>query len=160
MKAKNHNSCHMFTKDDDEMLTKITEEYMKLHKHINWDDISKQMVNKNPRQCKDRWFYYLNDKIDKSPFTPTENYILLWSINQIGMKWTQLTQLFPNRTDITIKSQYRKLMRRNATLENVFTLDTEKYYKQPRKDEDDENIRSLNELDQLFATFETEFISI
>lgn len=113
-----------FTKEEDDKLRGIIQGFMSERKKVNWDTIASIMKTKNTRQCKDRWFYYLSDQIDRTPFTPYENYLLLWSINNIGKKWTQISTLFPGRTDVIIKLQYRKLLRRNATLDNVMELPT------------------------------------
>ncbi|EAX97515.1 Myb-like DNA-binding domain containing protein [Trichomonas vaginalis G3] len=121
---QNHLIRNKFTKDEDEKLKSIMRDFMEHKRKIDWDAISKLMKTKKPRQCKDRWFYYLDDHIDHTPFTPWENYILLWSINNIGKKWTQISTLFPRRTDVIIKLQYRKLLRRNATLQNVMEVST------------------------------------
>ncbi|EAY08111.1 Myb-like DNA-binding domain containing protein [Trichomonas vaginalis G3] len=129
-------SRQMFTPEEDMRLKNIITEYQSNNKILDWNQISMQMGTKNARQCKDRWIYYLDDNVDRSPFTPYENYMLLWSINKLGKKWTQISQLFPKRTDVSIKAQYKKLIRRDATLENVFKISNAKYYKHPKKKEE------------------------
>lgn len=158
MSVKRNCSRQMFTKEEDTRLKNIVKEYLKNNKHIIWEDISNLMITKNARQCKDRWIYYLDDNIDRSPFTPQENYMLLWSIAQVGKKWTQISSLFPKRTDVLIKSQYKKLLRRNATLENVFEISNAKYYKPPKEGSQQAfTDEEFTPNDDMFASFEFDF---
>lgn len=146
MSAKKKKSPRqMFTHDEDAKLRYIINDFHAKNRPLDWNEISSQMGTKNARQCKDRWCYYLDDNVDRSPFTSNENYLLLWSINRLGKKWTQISQLFPNRTDVSIKAQYKKLIRRNATLENVFKISNAKYYKHPKKKEEPEKTEEPQE---------------
>lgn len=85
------------------------------------------MISRNPRQCKDRWTNYLDNRINKKDFTPEENHFLLVKVEELGKKWRKIASLMHNRTDVSLKSQYRKLMRRNASRENVYNLCMEAY---------------------------------
>ncbi|EAX86688.1 Myb-like DNA-binding domain containing protein [Trichomonas vaginalis G3] len=116
----------LFTKKEDEKLIKLVKFYPK-RKDINWKFISQQMGNRTVRQCKERFFNYLDNKINRSEFSPEENLFILQKVNEIGKKWTKISSLMKNRTDVAVKSQYKKLMRRNATLENVMSISTEPY---------------------------------
>lgn len=84
--------------------------------------------------------------------------MLLWSVNNIGKKWTQISWLFPKRTDVLIKSQYKKLIRRNATLENVFQISSDKMSKEVKEEEQPTSI--CDEFlfnDDLFTAFGFEY---
>lgn len=116
----------LFTKEDDEKLKSIIEKYYQNDlRKINWSFVSFQMSNKNKRQCKDRYVNYLRDGINCDKFSPEENYLLRCKVDEIGHKWRMISKFFVNRTDIIIKAQYRKLMRRHATKENVMFIDAE-----------------------------------
>ncbi|EAY15908.1 Myb-like DNA-binding domain containing protein [Trichomonas vaginalis G3] len=150
-----------FTKEEDDKLKSLVNSMQRDRKAIDWHIIAKLMVTKNPRQCKDRWFYYLDSNVNLGPFTPEENYKILWSVHQYGKKWTAISQLFPHRTDVSIKAQYKKLLRRNATFENVFQLNTSQIIK-AEKSEDREKSQiiqaeidsSFFELDEMESQFD------
>lgn len=146
----------MFTHDEDAKHRNIVNYFQARNELLDWESIAKLMETKNARQCKDRWCYYLDNDVNRSPFTSDENYLLLWSISRIGKKWTQISQLFPNRTDVSIKTQYKKLMRRDATLDNVYQISNAKYYKHPKKKEDETNETSddSNSKNMTFADLE------
>lgn len=80
------------------------------------------MKTKNPRQCKDRWLFYLQKGINKNKFSSLENFLLLQKVDEIGHKWRIISLFFNNRTEISLKFQYRKLMRYGANLSNVLSL--------------------------------------
>ncbi|EAY11859.1 Myb-like DNA-binding domain containing protein [Trichomonas vaginalis G3] len=126
----------MFTSEDDEKLKNIVEEYyLNDLKKINWTFVSSLMSNKNRRQCKDRYINYLRDGLNYGKFTKEENYLLLCKVEEFGNKWKMIAKFFKNRTDVMIKAQYRKLMRRHATIDNVIfiNVDTHRRAKYQRK---------------------------
>lgn len=124
MNEKNckHVARNKFTKEEDLKLKNIINTMYKDRTRIDWQHISKLMGTRNPRQCKDRWYCYLDDNVNLTPFSPEENYKILWSVYTYGKKWTAISQLFNNRTDVAIKAQYKKLLRRNPTLDIVATF--------------------------------------
>lgn len=121
---------NLFSKEEDEKLKNVIEKfYHNDMRKVNWSFVSSMMSNKNKRQCKDRYINYLRDGLNNDIFTPEENYLLLCKVEEFGHKWRMISKFFINRTDIMIKAQYRKLLRRNATKENVRFMVIEK----PRK---------------------------
>lgn len=144
-----------FTPDEDAMLRSIVQEFSTNNTKINWDYVSLRMKTKNVRQCKDRWFSYLKDGINTSPFTPQENYLLLSKVEEIGNHWKKIAKCFVERTDNAIKSQYKKLMRRHATKENVLDLCVDRVSSSDSQDSNDSD--SFNSFEDDFNTFETDF---
>lgn len=61
-----------FSEDEDKKLKRLVEK----HGPANWYMISKQMKNRNPRQCKDRWEKFLAPNINRKPYTDKEDYII------------------------------------------------------------------------------------
>ncbi|EAY23352.1 Myb-like DNA-binding domain containing protein [Trichomonas vaginalis G3] len=111
---------NLFTKEDDETLKSIINKYFQNDlRNINWNFVALHMANKNRRQCKDRYINYLRDGLNNEKFSAEENFLLLTKVEEFGHRWRVISRFFRNRTDIMIKSQYRKLMRRNATKDNV-----------------------------------------
>lgn len=115
-----------FSPEEDRKLTQLVK-FFSRKKDINWTYISQQMQTRNARQCKDRWTNYLDARVNRKDFTPEENYFLLVKVEELGRKWKKIASMMNNRTDVSLKSQYRKLMRRHASRENVFNLCMEAY---------------------------------
>ncbi|EAX91616.1 Myb-like DNA-binding domain containing protein [Trichomonas vaginalis G3] len=121
---KKYTKCP-FTAEEDAKLAALVANFSQ--KDINWNEISNQMVNRNPRQCKDRWEGYLDSSINRSEFSCEENYFILKKVEEIGKKWKIISSLMKHRTDVAVKSQYRKLLRHNVSIENVFRINPESY---------------------------------
>ena len=104
-----------FTTEDDIRLARIITE----NPHMKWEDVAAMMGDRNVRQCKERWENYLCPDINKTPFTHSEDILLLTKLNEWGKKWRIIAKSFDNRTDISLKSRFKVLQRKGITLENV-----------------------------------------
>jgi hypothetical protein len=76
---------------------------------LAWDPISREMPNRNPRQCRERWKHYLSVGFADRPWTKAEDDLLLKKRQELGPRWTKLSQFFQNRSDIQIKARWLKL---------------------------------------------------
>ncbi|EAY18843.1 Myb-like DNA-binding domain containing protein [Trichomonas vaginalis G3] len=106
-----------FTVEDDAKLKSLVETYGE----TDWNLISQKMETRNPRQCRERWENYLSPKVNHSPFTPAEDIQLLTLYEELGAKWVQISKRFNNRTDISVKSRWMVLKRRNITKESLLS---------------------------------------
>lgn len=116
----------LFSEEEDRKLMQIVKKMSCNTRDVNWDAVARKMVTKNKRQCKDRWLNYLRSGLNNTEFTQEENHLLLTKVAELGHKWRMIAKFFDNRTDVSIKAQYRKLMRRGANLNNVFAIDITK----------------------------------
>jgi hypothetical protein len=94
-----------FTQEEDEKLRLM----VKIYGEENWKDISLNMNSKNPRQCHDRWIYYLSPNVNNNPWSPEEEKKLVKLIQEFGRKWTKISKEFPGRNDIQIKNKWNKI---------------------------------------------------
>ncbi|EAX82470.1 Myb-like DNA-binding domain containing protein [Trichomonas vaginalis G3] len=136
-----------FTAKEDEKLRKIVKSYERINE-INWQFVAQQMETRNSRQCKDRWINYLDSKINREPFRMEENYYLLKLVEEYGRKWKFIAKKLKNRTDVSVKAQYRKLMRRSANLQNVHLISTTSYSirgKSKKSVNNDEESKAINQ---------------
>jgi hypothetical protein len=76
---------------------------------VDWTLIGKLMGNRTPRQCRERYQNYLDPSVRLSPWSPAEEQLLLQKQAELGAKWAQMTQFFPNRTAVAIKNHYAKI---------------------------------------------------
>ena len=77
----------------------------------NWGTISKHMVNRSARQCKDRWINFLSPGLNKNPWTQEEDDILLEKYQEMGSQWKVISKFFKGRTHIAIRNRMLKLKR-------------------------------------------------
>lgn len=80
----------------------------------NWKIISKNMKNRNTRQCRERWNNYLSPKINNFPWSEEEDKLLEKLYHMYGPKWSSIAKNFDGRTYITIKNRFLLLQRRKT----------------------------------------------
>lgn len=91
-----------FTPSEDDRLRHLVEE----NGMAAWESIAAEMPGRNVRQCRERWKHYLSINNTKLPWTDMEDNILFEKMQEVGPKWTKLTQYLPKRTDIQIKARW------------------------------------------------------
>ena len=99
-----------FTPEEDQLLLKLIDELG----DKDWKAISEKMPNRNRRQCRDRYKYYLSPDVNRQPWTEEDDELLLKLYAQHGNKWTIISTFFPNRTDIDVKNHYLKIQRKES----------------------------------------------
>lgn len=104
-----------FTFEEDELLQKLVDSYGT----NNWKTISilmkKYNFNRNVRQCKDRYYHYLDPRIkQKVEWTDDEDNFLLCKVAEMGNKWKAMESYFPGRTDISLRNRYKLLLRKES----------------------------------------------
>ena len=97
-----------FSKEEDERLRQVINHYGVQ----DWDVISHQMPGRNQRQCRERWFNYLSPTVNKEPFTPEEDQLLIEKYNEHGSRWVRIAKFFSGRSDTAIKNRWMALQRK------------------------------------------------
>ncbi|EGO52367.1 hypothetical protein NEUTE1DRAFT_125869 [Neurospora tetrasperma FGSC 2508] len=81
-----------------------------------WSKVAQVVGSRNGDQCWKRWYDCLDPKIDRSPWTPEEDILLLQIVSQRGRNWTEIVNThFPNRTSLAAKNRYSILRRRQKS---------------------------------------------
>lgn len=111
-----------FTLEDDELLKKLVARYGE----NNWIRVANGMQNRNERQCRERWVYYLSPKINTSPWTEEEDQLLISKVHEMGNKWVKISAYFPFRTDAMIKNRYNLLKRHEAKMKKKSSKSSKK----------------------------------
>jgi hypothetical protein len=90
-------------------------ELVGLFGETDWSSIANHMPDRTPRQCRERYLYFLTPSITNGPWSADEDALLLQKFTEIGSKWKTIAKFFPGRTEINIKNHYSALLRRRAT---------------------------------------------
>ena len=118
-KLKNQNKHIIIKKPfsdiEDEVLLSIINTYGP----IKWQKISlimkKLNFNRNGRQCRDRYFHYLNPKINNyAKWKIEEDKLLLETVIQRGKKWKYFENIFKGRTEVSLRNRYNLLLRKKS----------------------------------------------
>lgn len=87
----------------------ILRELVLIYGDSSWEEIALEMEGRNPRQCHDRWYYYLSPKINNAPWTEEEDKTLVKTYYALNGKWVQIAKKFKGRTDTQIKNRFNTL---------------------------------------------------
>lgn len=101
-----------FSLEEDCTLRKL----VSIYGNNDWTSISSRMVNRNPRQCRERWNNYLSPSLSHMPWSPQEDLLLRYLYREYGPKWVTITKYFPARTDTNIKNRWMLLMRQDSKI--------------------------------------------
>jgi hypothetical protein len=97
-----------FSQAEDVILSQLVEE----HGTGDWMTISRKMVGRKARQCRERWDNYLSPDVRNGPWTMEEEKQLLDLYDSMGAKWKQIATFFNARTEINVKSRWQLIQRR------------------------------------------------
>lgn len=78
---------------------------------ISWSSIAEAIPGRSIKQCRERWCYNLNPVIKKGSWTPEEDALLLALQKKNGNRWAQIARLIPGRTEHTVKTRFRSILR-------------------------------------------------
>lgn len=103
----NHTMKHKFTKEEDSKIKQLVEKYG----DKDWKNVSRNMVNRTPRQCRERWNYYLSPNVMNKPWTEDEDRLLLSLCKKMEKRWSKMIIHFEHRTSTNLKNRYKLLQR-------------------------------------------------
>ncbi|XP_047322703.1 transcription factor MYB124-like isoform X2 [Impatiens glandulifera] len=97
-----------------------------IHKHgtDNWSIIASKFNDKTPRQCRRRWYTYLNSDFKKGGWSQEEDMLLCEAQKIFGNRWTEIAKVVSGRTDNAVKNRFSTLCKKRAkhdasTKENI-----------------------------------------
>lgn len=68
-------------------------------------------VNRNGKQCRERWVNFLNPEIKKDPFSLEEDIHILEQRLSIGNKWSEIIKGMPGRTENNVKNRFNMMFK-------------------------------------------------
>uniref|UniRef100_J3MN70 Uncharacterized protein n=1 Tax=Oryza brachyantha TaxID=4533 RepID=J3MN70_ORYBR len=101
--------------EDDVLRTQIA-----LHGTDNWTIIAAQYKDKTARQCRRRWYNYLNSECKKGGWSHEEDLLLCEAQKVLGNKWTEIAKVVSGRTDNAVKNRFSTLCKRRAKDDDLF----------------------------------------
>ena len=127
---------------------------VKIYGENEWAKVAQMMENRNARQCRDRYKYFLSPNVNRNPWTIEEEMKLDILVQMYGKKWSKLASYFPKRTDINLKCHYTMIERRKQKmiLKNNGLLST----KEPIKETKIENTPILNKTEPILFNLQEE----
>ena len=106
-----------FTREDDLKLIQL----VMSRNDRDWVWISQQMPNRNPRQCRERWYNYLDPSLHKGGWTPEEDQLLLEKKKEMGPHWNAIARFFKGRSGNSVRNRWLLIMRHEEKNNNDST---------------------------------------
>ena len=122
-KGKPEKTKKHFTSDEDERLRYLVKQLG----DQNWALISSFMPGRLPRQCRERYIGYLSPNLNKSPWTPEEDRVLLRKLLEYGPKWMKMVPFFKGRSDCNIKNRWYKHLKKSVSNDYISSLENAPY---------------------------------
>jgi hypothetical protein len=72
------------------------------------------MGNRLPRQCRERWTFFLSPGHTNPAWTKAEDSRLLDLYAIHGPRWALITHSFPERNESNVKNRWRRITRASA----------------------------------------------
>ncbi|EYU45818.1 hypothetical protein MIMGU_mgv1a024822mg [Erythranthe guttata] len=94
-----------WSKEEDDILR----EQIRVHGTENWAIIASKFKDKTTRQCRRRWFTYLNSDFKKGGWSPEEDMLLCEAQKVFGNRWTEIAKVVSGRTTFLGKDDPKML---------------------------------------------------
>ncbi|XP_030512268.1 transcription factor MYB124 isoform X1 [Rhodamnia argentea] len=95
----------------------ILREQIGIHGTDNWSIIASKFKDKTTRQCRRRWYTYLNSDFKKGGWSPEEDMLLCEAQKIFGNRWTEIAKVVSGRTDNAVKNRFTTLCKKRAKYE-------------------------------------------
>ncbi|KAI9169428.1 hypothetical protein LWI28_012230 [Acer negundo] len=102
-----------WTQQEDDILR----EQISIHGTDNWSIIASKFKDKTTRQCRRRWYTYLNSDFKKGGWSPEEDMLLCEAQKIFGNRWTEIAKVVSGRTDNAVKNRFSTLCKKRAKYE-------------------------------------------
>ena len=97
-----------FTAEEDAKLKDLVAKYGEK----SWKIVSKEMPNRNSRQCRERWKNYLSPTVSQKAWDDDDDEILVQEYQTHGPRWNVIAKKFPGRSVNNVRNRWLKLARR------------------------------------------------
>ncbi|OHS96203.1 Myb-like DNA-binding domain containing protein [Tritrichomonas foetus] len=79
--------------------------------HICWEELSKMIPGRSAKQCRERWQFRLHPDVNKAPFEPWEDEIIIRDRTKTSANWSFIAHKLPGRTSCAVKNRWYTVLR-------------------------------------------------
>ncbi|ERM94394.1 hypothetical protein AMTR_s00010p00252990 [Amborella trichopoda] len=102
-----------WTPQEDDLLR----EQIRINGTESWTAIASKFKDKTSRQCRRRWYTYLNSDFKKGGWSAEEDKLLCEAQKIFGNRWTEIAKVVSGRTDNAVKNRFTTLCKKKAKRE-------------------------------------------
>ncbi|KAK9675827.1 hypothetical protein RND81_11G034200 [Saponaria officinalis] len=95
----------------------ILKDQISIHGTENWTIIASMFKDKTTRQCRRRWYTYVNCDSKKGGWSPEEDVLLCEAQKIFGNRWTEIAKVVSGRTDNAVKNRFSTLCKKKRKRE-------------------------------------------
>ncbi|PWN50684.1 hypothetical protein IE53DRAFT_304284, partial [Violaceomyces palustris] len=77
-----------------------------------WVTIAERMGTRTGKQCRERWHNHIDPTINKEPFSPAEDALIIAMYERMGSRWAEMSKQLKGRPDNAIKNHYNTTLHR------------------------------------------------
>jgi hypothetical protein len=110
-----HDKKHAtFTKEEDAQIIELFEEY-----GTHWKKYQDHFPNRTALSIRQRWSNNLDPNINKAPFSPQEDEIILTMQKSIGNKWSSIAEMLEGRSQSAVSNRFTALTKKTELKKEV-----------------------------------------
>ena len=91
-----------FTPEEDNWLRHLVQ----IYGDNNWAVVASQMIDRSPRQCRERYRSYLQPSLTNGPWTKEEDALLINLVKVFHNRWVFIASHFEGRSDSNVKNRW------------------------------------------------------
>jgi len=109
--------------EEDQILWNLIEAHSGQDGEESWDKEAARVLNRTPKQCRERWENAMNPNLCNKEFTKEEDDAILSLHASIGNQWKKIAAFLNGRTGNRVKSRFQSLQKKPKTFHenNQFT---------------------------------------
>ena len=97
-----------WTREEDQKII----EFVKANGTKSWSKLSTTLPGRIGKQCRERWKNHLNPDVNRDPWSPEEDQILIQLHSELGNQWVKIAEHLPGRSDNSIKNRWNSTLKK------------------------------------------------
>ena len=102
-----------WTREEDEIIV----QFVKENGVKNWTKLAQLLPGRIGKQCRERWRNHLDPDVNRDPWTPEEDAILIEMHEAIGNQWVKIAERLSGRSDNAIKNRWNSTLKKRLEYE-------------------------------------------
>lgn len=106
-----------WTREEDEIIV----QFVKENGVKNWTKLAQLLPGRIGKQCRERWRNHLDPDVNRQPWTPEEDQILIEMHETIGNQWVKIAERLSGRSDNAVKNRWNSTLKKRLEYEKTGT---------------------------------------